>query len=162
MAVNQSGDVYSALWVEAVLLIIQSSSRMVRSLTRWRVSAKWFLDKEPSVSEVESSQSNSLERRPRRWLSYARAGMTRMIMEARPLFWSVWILRQVSRLDVHLEGRFLTMLIEQKGDRTYLIDTRRSSVLVRVDHLLMLEDGRLVSVWSICVSERSISAGAKS
>lgn len=64
-------------------------------------------------------------------------------------------------MDVHLEGRFLTTLIERKGDRTYLIDTRCSSVWIRVNHLLMLEEGRLVSVWFICVSERSISAGAE-
>ena len=50
------------------------------------------------------------------------------------------------------------MLIERKGDCTYLIDTRCSSVWIRVNHLLMLEEGRLVSVWFICVSERSIGA----
>ena len=50
-----------------------------------------------------------------------------------------------SNMDALLEGRVLTRLIEQKGDRTCLIVSHRSSVLARVDRLLTLQDGRLVS-----------------
>ena len=50
-----------------------------------------------------------------------------------------------SNMDALLEGRVLTRLIEQKGDRTCLIVSHRSSVLDRVDRLLTLQDGRLVS-----------------
>ena len=51
-----------------------------------------------------------------------------------------------SNMDALLEGRVLTRLIERKGDRTCLIVSHRSSVLARVDRLLTLQDGRLVSV----------------
>ena len=49
-----------------------------------------------------------------------------------------------SNMDALLEGRVLTRLIEQKGDRTCLIVSHRSSVLARVDRLLTLQDGRLI------------------
>ena len=51
-----------------------------------------------------------------------------------------------SNMDALLEGRVLTKLIERKGDRTCLIVSHRPSVLARVDRLLTLQDGRLVSV----------------
>ena len=51
-----------------------------------------------------------------------------------------------SNMDALLEGRVLTRLIERKGDRTCLIVSHRPSVLARVDRLLTLQDGRLVSV----------------
>ena len=50
-----------------------------------------------------------------------------------------------SNMDALLEGRVLTRLIERKGDRTCLIVSHRPSVLARVDRLLTLQDGRLVS-----------------
>ena len=50
-----------------------------------------------------------------------------------------------SNMDALLEGRVLTRLIKRKGDRTCLIVSHRSSVLARVDRLLTLQDGRLVS-----------------
>ena len=50
-----------------------------------------------------------------------------------------------SNMDALLEGRVLTRLFEQKGDRTCLIVSHRPSVLARVDRLLTLQDGRLVS-----------------
>ena len=50
-----------------------------------------------------------------------------------------------SNMDALLEGRVLTRLIERKGDRTCLIVSHRPSVLARVDRLLTLQDGRLIS-----------------
>ena len=50
-----------------------------------------------------------------------------------------------SNMDALLEGRVLTKLIERKGDRTCLIVSHRPSVLARVDRLLTLQDGRLIS-----------------
>ena len=50
-----------------------------------------------------------------------------------------------SNMDALLEGRVLTRLIKRKGDRTCLIVSHRPSVLGRVDRLLTLQDGRLIS-----------------
>ena len=50
-----------------------------------------------------------------------------------------------SNMDALLEGRVLTRLIKRKGDRTCLIVSHRPSVLARVDRLLTLQDGRLIS-----------------
>ena len=50
-----------------------------------------------------------------------------------------------SNMDALLEGRVLTRLVKRKGDRTYLIVSHRPSVLARVDRLLTLQDGRLIS-----------------
>jgi len=51
-----------------------------------------------------------------------------------------------SNMDALLEGRVLTRLIKRKGDRACLIVSHRPSVLARVDRLLTLEDGQLISV----------------
>ncbi|WP_198207757.1 amino acid ABC transporter ATP-binding/permease protein [Bifidobacterium polysaccharolyticum] len=50
-----------------------------------------------------------------------------------------------SNMDALLEGRVLTRLIERKDDRTCLIVSHRPSILARVDRLLTLRNGRLVS-----------------
>ena len=50
-----------------------------------------------------------------------------------------------SNMDALLEGHVLSKLIERKGDRTCLIVSHRPSVLARVDRLLTLQDGRLIS-----------------
>ena len=50
-----------------------------------------------------------------------------------------------SNMDALLEGRVLTKLIERKGDRTCLIVSHRPSVLARVDRLLTLQEGKLIS-----------------
>jgi len=49
-----------------------------------------------------------------------------------------------SNMDALLEGRVLTRMLEQKGDRTCLIVSHRPSVLARVDRLLTLHNGRLI------------------
>ena len=51
-----------------------------------------------------------------------------------------------SNMDALLEGRVLSKLIERKGDRTCLIVSHRPSVMARVDRLLTLQDGKLISV----------------
>lgn len=50
-----------------------------------------------------------------------------------------------SNMDALLEGKVLKSLIDQQGDRAYLIVSHRPSVLARVDRLLTLQDGRLIS-----------------
>jgi len=48
-------------------------------------------------------------------------------------------------MDALLEGKVLKSLIDQQGDRAYLIVSHRPSVLARVNRLLTLQDGRLIS-----------------
>lgn len=50
-----------------------------------------------------------------------------------------------SNMDALLEGKVLKSLIDQQGDRAYLIVSHRPSVLARVNRLLTLQDGRLIS-----------------
>lgn len=50
-----------------------------------------------------------------------------------------------SNMDALLEGKVLRSLIEQQGERAYLIVSHRPSVLAHVDRLMTLEGGRLVS-----------------
>ena len=50
-----------------------------------------------------------------------------------------------SNMDALLEGKVLKSLIDQQGDRAYLIVSHRPSVLARVNRLLTLQEGRLIS-----------------
>lgn len=50
-----------------------------------------------------------------------------------------------SNMDALLEGKVLQSLIDQQGERAYLIVSHRPSVLAHTERLLTLEEGRLVS-----------------
>lgn len=50
-----------------------------------------------------------------------------------------------SNMDALLEGKVLRSLIDQQGERAYLIVSHRPSVLAQVDRLMTLREGRLVS-----------------
>ena len=71
-----------------------------------------------------------------------RVALARAFLSAAPF---MFLDEPTSNMDALLEGRVLTRLIERKGDRTCLIVSHRPSVLARVDRLLTLQDGRLVS-----------------
>ena len=71
-----------------------------------------------------------------------RVALARAFLSSAPL---MFLDEPTSNMDALLEGRVLTSLIERKGDRTCLIVSHRPSVLARVDRLLTLDDGKLIS-----------------
>ncbi|MDT7508481.1 ABC transporter ATP-binding protein [Bifidobacterium sp. H6bp22N] len=71
-----------------------------------------------------------------------RVALARAFLSSAPF---IFLDEPTSNMDALLEGQVLTRLIERKGDRTCLIVSHRPSVLARVDRLLTLRDGRLVS-----------------
>ena len=71
-----------------------------------------------------------------------RVALARAFLSSAPL---LFLDEPTSNMDALLEGRVLTSLIERKGDRTCLIVSHRPSVLARVDRLLILDDGKLIS-----------------
>ena len=71
-----------------------------------------------------------------------RVALARAFLSSAPL---LFLDEPTSNMDALLEGRVLTSLIERKGDRTCLIVSHRPSVLARVDRLLTLDDGKLIS-----------------